>query len=68
MKAKKTMTIAAIIELLRCPIDGQPLHACDGWLITADGLRRYPQEDGIAALLPEKAQYKTPDGQWQNQA
>lgn len=59
------MTTAAIIDLLRCPVDGQPLQERDGWLITEDGTRRYPLEDGIAALLPEKAQEKTADGQWQ---
>lgn len=52
------MTTAAIIDLLRCPLDGQPLVAsADGqWLQTADGARRYPLQDGIARLLPEEAQ------------
>lgn len=52
------MTISAIIDLLCCPLDGQALHASqDGqWLVTADGKRRYPVHDGIAELLPEKAQ------------
>ena len=59
------MTTAAIIELLHCPIDGQPLREEDGWLLTADGTRRYPLAEGIAALLPDKAQEKDLNGQWQ---
>lgn len=62
------MTVAAIIDLLRCPVDGQPLHPDGGWLLSADGARRYPLEDGIAALLPEKAQEKGTDGQWRPRA
>lgn len=64
------MTIAAIIDLLRCPLDGQPLVASeDGeWLVTADGQRRYPLLEGIARLLPEAAQQKNADGEWQAQA
>ncbi|MDO5091194.1 MAG: hypothetical protein Q4D61_06570 [Cardiobacteriaceae bacterium] len=52
------MTTSAIIDRLRCPLDGQRLIASDDgqWLVTADGTRRYPVEDGIARLLPEYAQ------------
>lgn len=47
-----------VIALLRCPLDGQPLlQTEDGkWLITQDGTRRYPIENGIAHLLAEYAQ------------
>lgn len=49
------MTISAITELLCCPLDGQRLVESDDgqWLVTADGRRRYPVQDGIARLLPE---------------
>lgn len=59
------MTIAAIIEVLRCPLDGQPLRQQGDWLLTADGRRRYPMADGIAELLPDKAQERDESGQWQ---
>ena len=50
------MIMSAIIDLLRCPLDGQALRKQGDWLVTADGKRRYPVVDGIAQLLPEKAQ------------
>lgn len=62
------MTISAIIDCLRCPVDGQRLHEADGWLLTADGARRYPVEGGIAVLLAEKAQEKQANGHWQARA
>jgi len=43
------------IEILRCPVTGGPLTLRDGALVTADGRLAYPVEDGIAALLPDRA-------------
>jgi 2-polyprenyl-3-methyl-5-hydroxy-6-metoxy-1,4-benzoquinol methylase len=52
----------ALLNRLRCPQTGQRLHndgtasvlAEDGWLITEDGLYRYPIRNGIPRFVPEE--------------
>ncbi len=47
-----------VLELLRCPLTGQPLHpvTVDGapFLATPDGIR-YPVVDGVPVLLVDAA-------------
>lgn len=47
-----------VLELLRCPLTGQPLHpvTVDGapFLATGDGIR-YPVVDGVPVLLVDAA-------------
>jgi uncharacterized protein YbaR (Trm112 family) len=47
-----------VLELLRCPLTGQPLHAVtvEGapFLATPDGIR-YPVVDGVPVLLVDAA-------------
>lgn len=47
-----TPTLERLLPLLRCPASGSALSlADDGWLVNADGSRRYPIIDGIPVLL-----------------
>lgn len=59
MSAEIQNDISSIIELLRCPVTGQPLTESDGCLVTADGGHRYRIEQGIPlmaeALLSDEA-------------
>lgn len=48
----------AFADILRCPIDGQPLQPSEdgAWLVNVQGGRRYPVDNGIAMLLAAEAQ------------
>ena len=54
-------TDEALLAVLRCPVDGQPMRAADAEaraagvvVVTADGRWGYPEENGFPCLLPDR--------------
>lgn len=52
-----------LTDLLVCPITGRRLVQRDGELVTEDGARRYPIEDGIARLFVTETDSDAPDAE-----
>lgn len=57
-----------LLQVLRCPVDGQRLRLPDAGepgelaLVTEDGVRGYPWEDGFPCLVRERAVDLRPGG------